>query len=62
LLNISSGDLIQMLEADVNFLHVKQTAFQHYCKKTNEFFHVQVTVTRNESDFLEGLEIEEMSK
>lgn len=51
-----------MLEADVNFLHVKQTAFQHYCKKTNEFFHVQVTVTRNESDFLEGLEIEEMSK
>jgi hypothetical protein len=62
LLNISAGDLIPMLEKKTKLLHVKQTAFQHYCKKTKEFFHVQVTVTRNPSDFLGDFTTEEMSE
>jgi hypothetical protein len=61
LLNFSAGDLIPMLEEKTKLHHVKQTAFQHYCEKTKEFFHVQVTVTRNPSDFLEDFTTEEMS-
>jgi hypothetical protein len=61
LLQFSAGDLIPMLEEKTKLHHVKQTAFQHYCKNTNEFFHVQVIVTRNESDFLEDFVTEEMT-
>lgn len=62
LLQFSAGDLIPMLEEKTKLHHVKQTAFQHYCEKTKEFFQVQVIVTRNESDFLDDFVTEEMSE
>lgn len=61
LLQFSAGDLIPMLQEKTKLHHVKQTAFQHYCEMTKEFFQVQVIVTRNESDFLDDFVTEEMS-
>ena len=61
LLQFSAGDLIPMLEEKTKLYHVKQTAYQYYSEKTKEFFDVQVTVTRNEGDFLEAFITEEMS-
>lgn len=60
LLQFSAGDLIPMLEAEKNLAHVKQTAYRYYSPKTKEYFDVQVTVTRNKSDFLEPFTTEEM--
>lgn len=61
LLNYSAGDLIPMLAANKKLLHVRQNAFVWYNPETKEEYQVHVTVTRNESDFLEAFETEEMS-
>ena len=61
LLEYSAGDLIPILAANKNLLHVKQSGFDFYNKETEEHYQVQVLVTRNESDFLEAFETLEMS-
>jgi hypothetical protein len=61
LLNFSAADLIPMLNEKTKLLHVKQTAFQYYSEKTKEIFQVQVTVTRDETAFLDDFTTEEMS-
>lgn len=60
LLEFSAGDLIPMLENDKKLLHVRQGAFEHY-SAGGELFQVHVIVTRNESDFLEPFQTEEMN-
>lgn len=60
LLLFSAGDLIPMLKDNEELDHVKQTAFEHYDADSKQTYHVQVTVTRNESDFLEPFQTEEM--
>lgn len=61
LLDVTTRDLIPALIANPDLIHVKQSAFDYYSPDTKEHFQVQVTVTRNEADFLEFLQIEEMS-
>ena len=61
LLEYSAGDLIPMLEAEKELLHVKQSAFEYYSAETEEVFQVHVTVTRSESDFLEFMQIEHLA-
>jgi len=61
LLQYSAGDLIPMLAANKKLLHVRQNAFVWYNPYTKEEYQVHVTVTRNESDFLEAFQTEEMS-
>jgi hypothetical protein len=61
LLNFSAGDLIPMLEENTELSHVKQKAFDYYDSKAKQIYQVQVTVTRNESDFLEDFQTEEMA-
>lgn len=61
LLTYSAGDLIPKLEADQELVHVKMQAFDYYNPKTGETYQVQVTVTRDENDFLGFMEVEEMS-
>lgn len=62
LLVFTAGDLIPMLEDNSDLLHVKQNAFDYYSEKNKEFFQIQVTVTRSQSDFLDFLQVEEMSE
>lgn len=62
LLDFSAGYLIPMLEKNESLTHVKQQAFDYYSPKTKEIYQVQVTVTRQESDFLEPFQTEEMSE
>lgn len=61
LLMFSAGDLIPMLQDNRDLLHVKQGAFDCYIPETGETYQVQVTVTRDQNDFLEPFETEEMS-
>lgn len=61
LLQFSAGDLIPMLQAKKKLLHVKQGAFDCYIPETGETYQVQVTVTRDQKDFLEPFQTEEMS-
>ena len=61
LLMFSAGDLIPMLKDNQQLRHVKQNAFEYYDAATKKIFQVQVTVTRNKSDFLEPFQTEEMS-
>lgn len=61
LLEYTAGDLIPKLGADKELHHVKQSAFDYYNEKTKEHYQVQVLVTRCESDFLEFLQVEEMT-
>jgi hypothetical protein len=61
LLQYSAGDLIPMLAADKKLLHVRQSAFTWYNPDTKEEYQVHVTVTRDESDFLEPFQTETMS-
>jgi hypothetical protein len=61
LLQFSAGDLIPMLRNNPDLLHVKQGAFDCYLSETGETFQVQVTVTRDQNDFLEPFQTEEMS-
>lgn len=61
LLEFSAGDLIPMLSENKKLHHVKQVAFHHYNNETKEHYQVQVLVTRNESDFLQEFETEEMT-
>ena len=58
----SAEELIKELSANDKLSHVKQTAFEHYDKKRKETVHVQVTVTRDENDFLEPFQTEEMKR
>ena len=62
LLEFSAGDLIPMLEKNKKLHHVRQQAFEYYSEKNKEFYQIHVTVTRNESDFLEPFQTEEMSE
>lgn len=61
LLQFCAGDLIPELKSKKDLIHVKQCAFDYYEAKSKETFQVQVTVTRNKSDFLEAFQTEEMS-
>lgn len=61
LLNFTAGDLIPLLEKKTKLTHVKQQAFEYYSATTKELFQVHITVTRDETDFLEFLEVEEMT-
>lgn len=61
LLDVTTRDLIPALIAAPSLVHVKQAAFDYYNADTKEHFQVQVVVTRNKEDFLEFLQIEEMS-
>jgi len=61
LLQYSAGDLIPMLAADKKLKHVRQSAFQYYNSETNEYYQVHVLVTRDQNDFLEAFQTEEMS-
>ena len=54
--------LIPSLKEDTEICHVREMAFGHYSKETDEHFQIQVTVTRDESDFLDPFEVEEMTK
>ena len=60
LLEISSKELCEMLTERTDLIHVKQCAYAHYSKETDEEFQVQITVTRSKSDFLEAFTTEEM--
>lgn len=60
LLEFSAGDLIPMLAKDKTLMHVRQSAFNYYNQDTNEHYQVHVLVTRDESDFIEFLQTEEM--
>lgn len=62
LLEFTAGDLIPQLEKNQKLIHVKQQAFDYYSDKTKEHFQVQITVTRSEGDFLDFLQVEEMSE
>ena len=62
LLEFTAGDLIPMLENKPKLVHVKQEAFGYYSEKTKEHFQVQIVVTRAEHDFLDFLQVEEMSE
>lgn len=61
LLNFSAGDLIPMLKDNSDLSHVKQKAFEYYDSDAKEYYQIQVVVTRNESDFLEDFQTEEMT-
>ncbi len=61
LLEFSAGDLIPMLAKNKKLQHVRQSAFDYYNPETKEHYQVHVLVTRDESDFLEFLQTEEMS-
>ena len=61
LLEIGAIDLIKNLSEQPSLCHVRQMAFDHYRSETGEQFQIQITVTRDETDFLEFLQIEEMS-
>lgn len=62
LLQYSAGDLIPMLADNKKLLHVRQSSFDYYNKETEEHFQVHVMVTRDEKDFLDFLQTEEMSR
>lgn len=61
LLEFSAGDLIPALAKNMKLQHVRMMAFGHYNEQTKEHFQVHVLVTRDESDFLDFLQVEEMS-
>lgn len=61
LINASVRDLIPMLISNKELCHVRQSSFDHYVSETGEIFQVQVTVTRDESEFLDFLETEALS-
>jgi len=61
LLEFSAGDLIPELAKNPNLQHVRMSAFDYYNPQTKEYYQVHVLVTRDESDFLEFLQTEEMS-
>lgn len=61
LLEITAGDLIPQLRENKKLIHVKQMAYGYYDKETKEEWQVQVLITRSVPDFLEFLEVEEMS-
>lgn len=60
LLEGSTKKLLEYLEDEEDVIHFKEMAFGYYSNKTKEEFQVQIIVTRNNSDFLEAFEIEEM--
>lgn len=62
LLECSAGDLIPMLGNNKKLLHVRQSAFGYFNHETKEQYQVHVLVTRDESDFLEFLQTEQMSR
>lgn len=62
LLECSVCELIPALVMNEGLLHVKQTAFSYFNQNKGEFFQVQVTVTRDESAFLEAFQTEELSE
>ncbi len=62
LLKMSAGDLIPMLEADVESNQLKQLSFQYFSKKCGEFFQIHLTVTRDNKEFKNTSEIERMIK
>ncbi|SEI39702.1 hypothetical protein SAMN05216327_101220 [Dyadobacter sp. SG02] len=47
--------------ANSELLHMRQSAFDMFLPETNDSVQVQVTVTRDENDFLDFLETECMS-
>jgi hypothetical protein len=60
LLKMSASALIAHLKEWKDLLHAKQTAYEFYCRETNETFHVQVSVTRDETEFLDAFQTEEL--
>ncbi len=62
LLEITAGDLIPELVANGKLAQVKQAAFYWYDTEAKQPFQVQIIVTRDENDFLEPFEIEELTK
>lgn len=60
LIQISAVELSEMLTERTDLLHVKQVAYSHYSKETDEEFQVQITVTRSKTDFLDAFQTEEM--
>lgn len=59
LLEISVKDLIKRLTENSRIAYVKQSAFDYWSKESIEQFQIQVTVTREESDFLDPFQTEE---
>lgn len=57
----SASELIDGLASKKKLAHVRQMAFEYYNADSNETFQVQVTVTRDESDFLDVFQTEEMT-
>lgn len=60
LLEMTTKDLLKEIQENPTASHVKQKAFQHLTIK-NEEIQIQITVTRDESDFLEDFQTEVMN-
>lgn len=61
LLAISAGEMLAELPMRPELRHLRQNAFDYYNENTKEYYQVHVTVTRDEGDFLEAFQTEEMS-
>lgn len=61
LLEATVSGLLGYLGNNKDLLHVRQSAFDTVLPETNETVQVQVTVTRDKTDFLDFLQTEEMS-
>lgn len=61
-LKLSVIVMLPMLIENPKLLHVKQAPFGIYNKERNEFFQVQVTLTRDDNSFLEAFETEELTQ
>lgn len=59
LLELITIDLLDEIEKNEDALHVKQKSFQFLTSK-NEEIQIQITVTRDESEFLDDFQTEIM--
>lgn len=60
LLDVTTRDLVPMLNKDQKLRHVRQMAFEFYDKELKQEYQVHVLVTRDRDDFLEPFQTEEM--
>lgn len=60
LLDVTVRDLVPELTKMPTLRHVRQMAFEYYDPELNQNYQVHVLVTRDQDDFLEPFQTEEM--